>query len=162
MPLLEVLKQSRAMWLWLYENPGAGKYQYLSMIAKEEKPADILNLCYICHHHITNPMVGCEGNCPIKWGDYRPYACELIISPYYQWTEAESGSEEEHEAAGKIIDLHDEAIERCKKMLMRRLKSRLRYYYRGLLTAFYICPICHERMVVTRTGRKVCLNKINH
>lgn len=120
MTLLEALKQSRAMWLWLYENPGAGKYQYLSMIAKEEKPADILNLCYICQYHITDRAIGCTGSCPIKWIDDEefsifPYICESCGSPYYQWTEAESGSEEEHEAAGKIIDLHDEAIERCKK-----------------------------------------------
>ena len=162
MTLLEALKQSRAMWLWLYENPGKSKIDYLYDVPRLIDPSKVLNGCYICHHHITNPVVGCEGNCPINWGDYRPYACELIISPYYQWTEAEPGSEEEHEAAGKIIDLHDEAIERCKKMLMRRLKSRLKYYWGELLMALCVCPVCHERMVVTRTGRRVCLNKINH
>lgn len=114
MTLLEALKQSRAMWLWLYENPGESKIDYLKEVGYTD--AQIKYQCFICHHHIKG--VYCQGDCPIIWAKEYPNAthtCEYPESPYCQWTEAESGSEEEHEAAGKIIDLHDEAIERCKK-----------------------------------------------
>ena len=113
MTLLEALKQSRAMWLWLYENPGRSKIDYLEEVGI--KPFNIKNFCFICDYHITNIAAGCVGDCPINWGNYRPYACESPESPYWRWLDSLSGSEEEHEAAGKIIDLHDEAIERCKK-----------------------------------------------
>ena len=111
---LETLKQSRAMWLWLYENPGNSKIDYLREIGV--KGAKILNNCFICEYNIRGSY--CQGDCPIIWAEEYPndpYTCEYPESPYWQWLDSLSGSEEEHEAAGKIIDLHDEAIERCKK-----------------------------------------------
>lgn len=110
MTLLDALKKSRAMWLWLYENPGRIKPDYLIEIVVE--PLGIKYQCFICDYHIKGSK--CRGDCPINWGDNEPYACEETLdSPYYLWTEAESGSAEEHDAAGKIIDLHDAAIKEC-------------------------------------------------
>ena len=114
MTLLETLKQSRAMWLWLYENPGKSKVDYL-YYKNIHPPSSIKHFCFICHHHIKGEY--CQGDCPIIWAEEypnEPYICEYPESPYWQWLDSLSGSEEEHEAAGKIIDLHDEAIERCK------------------------------------------------
>ena len=114
MTLLEALKQSRAMWLWLYENPGKSKVDYLKEVGYAD--AQIKYNCFICEYNIRGSF--CHGDCPIKWVEVdstAPYTCEYPESPYWQWLDLLSGSEEEHEAAGKIIDLHDEAIERCKK-----------------------------------------------
>ena len=114
MTLLEALKQSRAMWLWLYENLGRNKVDYLEEVGYAD--AQIKYKCFICHHHIKGS--DCQGNCPIIWvEDYpnEPYACEDYESPYWEWIDSVTSSEKAHEAAGKIIDLHDEAIERCKK-----------------------------------------------
>ena len=113
MTLLEALKQSRAMWLWLYENPGKSKIDYLREIGVEG--AKIVNNCFICEYNIRGSY--CQGDCPIIWAkEYPngPYACEDSESPYREWLDSVTSSEKAHEAAGKIIDLHDEAIERCK------------------------------------------------
>ena len=114
MTLLEALKQSRAMWLWLYENLGRNKVDYLEEVGVER--AKIVNNCFICEYNIKGSY--CQGDCPIIWvEDYpnEPYACEDSESPYWEWLDSVTSSEKAHEAAGKIIDLHDEAIERCKK-----------------------------------------------
>lgn len=116
MTLLEALKQSRAMWLWLYENQGRSKIDYLER--RYIVPLSVKNFCFICDYHIKGQF--CQGDCPIKWVDdeetlIEPYACETRFSPYWRWINADTGGYTEHEAAGKIIDLHDEAIERCKK-----------------------------------------------
>lgn len=110
MTKLEALKKSRAMWLWLYENPGESKMDYLYDVPRLIDPSNVLNGCYICQYHITDQAVVCTGNCPINWGSNKPYACESNSSPYYDWQDTSSGSVEEHDAAGKIIDLHDAAI----------------------------------------------------
>ena len=114
MTLLEALKQSRAMWLWLCDNPGRSKGDYLKEVGYFD--AQIKYQCFICHHHIKGSY--CQGDCPLIWAEEypnEPYTCEYPESPYWQWLDSLFGTDEEHEAAGKIIDLHDQAIERCKK-----------------------------------------------
>jgi len=47
-------------------------------------------------------------------------------------------------------------------MLIRRIKLRIKYYYKKIMLFSGICPICFTICNRDKHGRAICPNKLNH